>query len=1789
MLSTSKSVEDEHASNLTYGLNRDWVSVIRFAQKHDVLPSLFLLIDVLHISNKVSSLGVALRAIATPLAFQLLSDWAQGSEAATHLYKLSFALGQDKIVLENYPPLTDQESAAKQLHGELEIHFLLALLLERIPPGNFAQRAWYETLRLWILVNAVERSLSGNVMDGYVRTASSHLRLASDKLDRRLDEVNKIATSANDWGDLCGMLVLKLQRKLEREKGSLDSSVRDFFKVLKSIALGEHKPDEHGFLKVGLWERVEKPTHIQRIQPVPIVEPVESGQPEVIESLDDDGNTTGVEVDPHDSYTVQRINAGAVLLATIEESQYLPWSWDRPNPDEIQRISDLVNNLLNNEAVYKKLLGAYIWIALHTGRSLWRVGQIRLSTEVAEEWMLDVAGGLLRRLPPMRKNGWRPGNQEQEAWVHPVVTENIIELDQDVVCLLRLRVGLYPSASNLQDLWDPSWETVEQIFQQETQQHLSRVTPGMLGGVLPQICFMKSRDEVFAKLAAAHPRSGLPAASAYANWKVGSETLTNSTLISTPDLPTGKTAIVMGSRLDPLEERLVDAVSHATNKMQGLQGNYLETHNLATSYILLMLFAATGNRPVNDPFESITHFDFEHHFVYIDDKANETGRNARLVPLPERLSRYIHEHYLSHLRALGRLLEEVCPVLSQEILAMADGRPTGNLPFFFMLEHDQGLRWTSVRGGIIFGLGLLECPLPSNLFRQRLDKQLRRRGVEDEIIAGVLGHADAGSESYSDFSMRVWADDAETARPALRDAWEALPFKTMAFNIRGPIHLYGDRRKEDASILFGGAARELARKRFNINAVRLAKAQIDQFLKGRGLHTLDSTEVDQLSRIMLFNDKGLPRSNGGIRYEYLLREIERVWSREGKRFSIRKRYVVPKPKSPFNHNAPGAGDIISRSRAALAKALAGVPASRLTLSESAIVAPLLLILEGGIADRELLMDISQGKGYRLVSLNDHVWIEIVSPEQMDVGDVPVLRRRVSRYCARLLARIQSKTNKHAPAINQIPHLLSPLVTILTSLPDAVPVQDGAGLIKRLAASMDQFNVMALPGILAGYLADRVESASLCWSDWLRIEKGYPVQIPEQFAEGNEDQPVGGMPIPLAGNAGVPLAGEVALLAARQFCKELRECFDGYRVKGSLGAQARRDLESRLEKILQAHGGKISGAVLLLGRWVISLLTARRRGQQHYAVSSILRYLSALAPRFIEVAATADLIGMEDDEITDIYRSMLEGHKGNHQNYVANRLMQFHAFARGQGVEDPYWDEMAIDPLSGAVSPGLISEAEYLVALQLLQQSRYSGGFDGISLAMLLLLCYRFGLRSKEALGLMRSEWPEYGQYKVVLVQNNRIRTLKGQQKSRRQVPLLFDLTVEENEIISRHMARLESQAGPDADCPLFHFNGKAPEYADMQNMRALVIAALKLVTNNPRTNLHHARHTAANRVAICVFGLNLPGWDPQKFGCCRDAEKILLGTTGPTRRKSWATARYLGHVVQATQFRSYLHFLSDWADATAFRPLDKLPEVNAIKEIICLDEFPRLAVVEGGLLQPPSRTPTPRLFLELIRLVSMGKPWESAASLLQLSHDDANAMMGGLDDLVSGVYVEDHPEGKMKAFLQTIKPKAWDRLISFIGNIKHVEVSERAGEVKSGVTTLKSMAGFSRQLLMWDEPHFRLARAMIDYYRIPYQYCKVVLSNRAYQGTADLAHQYLTLGPEPDDEEKDVAGHPCPAGKFQLDVVRTSDSRYHVESRCAISFQRNQVYGIRTSYEFILLFGVFAVWYMLRSRRPQPS
>ncbi len=163
--------------------------------------------------------------------------------------------------------------------------------------------------------------------------------------------------------------------------------------------------------------------------------------------------------------------------------------------------------------------------------------------------------------------------------------------------------------------------------------------------------------------------------------------------------------------------------------------------------------------------------------------------------------------------------------------------------------------------------------------------------------------------------------------------------------------------------------------------------------------------------------------------------------------------------------------------------------------------------------------------------------------------------------------------------------------------------------------------------------------------------------------------------------------------------------------------------------------------------------------------------------------------------------------------------------------------------------------------------------------------------------MTRDDWITNQELIVALVRNNKFRKLKTP-TSRRQVPLVFNISDTEVDIINKFLSHAEAVHGSDLTAPLFYDDHASKKIMDI-SIKRRTIDALRNATGNPIINLHHARHAAANRVGIALANWQIENWSGLDEGAGTGRSKIsniLLGGSQSTRRKGWCIARFLGHV-----------------------------------------------------------------------------------------------------------------------------------------------------------------------------------------------------------------------------------------------------------------------------------------------------
>ncbi len=1831
----ASKLESTSSYLLTSALPKGWEAALVWSESCGVLDEFLFLLDATVAWDRPDIFGNLLFHISSPICMEMLEESAQTEFAAKVLWKLASAASKRPAIFSQYYRLTDKVAASKQFKGDTPILYIVALMVERSPPGTLADREWFLTLRLWVLTHAINRAKHENIQDHYLRLVAQKIRLACAEGDNWRKLFLGLRTTALDFDALNRHLTHRSEKLLSAH--SLKSTEKQLLRTLIKVASRESSKDTTDYVKPRhfgttklLADKLDK---ISRPEFRTIFEEDDQshGTAEYIQANEDGDSEDLVQIktDETRSYTHQRLQSTGILLYDSEDLQHLPWSWGRLNPFEMSLLDNWTAQNLTSSNEKIRTSAGIAWIASHSGRSMRRTLDFKITEEILSEWCLHPNCQALIRLPPQRIPGWDPETDEDKAWVTRMATSNTLQLPDDVAHVFQNRLKRKPDASCIGELWDASWEnSPESEFRIQVQHDIPRVTPGMLGSVLPQRIFSASGDATFARLLGSHPNSALPGACSYAAWttiQVG-QALTGQDENPRPHL-VPETINAVGSRLDPIEELLVQAIQQAGKKLDALRHNDpLAFHNAYVAYLVVALLAATGGRPIRDPFETIAHFDFRELFVFINDKVSGKLRQGRLVPLPKEICEFIQLYYLPHLTKLALTLQEANPILANEISKLAAGKSTGSMPFLFFMSPE--ITWTSVSESEINGVGLFEWPLPLNLFRHRLATRLRCEFVDPEIIDSILGHGESGAATHGDYSFRIWIRDMASARPSLERAFCDLEFQFIhswdGIPPKVPPTPKGDNAipLSTEEVSFGSRAREHNRKVRMFSTIRDARLQLKQFLGHKSLSDLTHEEIDALSKKLLFKGDGLPHPSGFLKYQYLMRIIEKLWRKEGKKVHLSKRFM-PKiqDESPFTQYAPGAMAIFHELQETLASISESIPVGKLSLRDCAVIAAVLLCIENRISSKVILGDVLGARNFRVANLKDIFYFEHSSRLSTSETDCPVQRFKISKLSAALINRLLDSKNTFA-AGHPIPGCLLPFVDLLANTERFGEIQCASELINVLGVIVAQVNVITKPGVLAAYQDGRVKSYSLTRQDWLRVEVGYPVQFPPRSTtdadEQLEMQSLHGKLVSTTALISHSSADDFAALqtGARSALDRVTELLTAYQsiLPSNVTATDRESLARQLRDIAEDKTHPTSSAIQLLVRWVQSLVH-RPKGSGFINIKSVERYLAALSPSFEAVGYAADLLKMDDEDVTIFYSEVLETSKEREvkdTQYVAQRLLDFHRWAKKKyAIEEPAWEELPETYAAAGVSPGIITEKEYQDTLRLLlnlpeQRLRYR-----LAPALLLLLCYRFGLRGSEALGLLRSDVAMLTDTIVVLVQSNRFRTLKTV-TSRRQVPLVFSLSEKEKELIEQWLAEFAAVHGANGNAPLFFAEGSDQPLMDIGPIKYAAISALKLVTYNPATNLHHARHTAANFVGLGVNHLELDMWVRAKDRRGQspiDIEQTLLGKP-LSRSRMWAVSRFLGHVRGETTCGSYLHFFGDWA-TSLFQPITNYGLSIRLRNATYLDDLPRVASIETDLLdilKPKSEKPTPLRMLKWLHLIAQGQSGTAAGHALALDPKLVEESLGYVTCIGKKIRLSQTKESKLSAqnesdekdpmeFLYRIKEPAWQRLLNRFVEAEHKPHTTPILVPSIPLNNLIMVVGATRQLLMWNDEHFQLMRSLLDYFNIGDTRFYLIRSNTAGERILDLVkrngfrtlsqieatnallearmRKRITKQLKVSKSGGLIREIKIEKPAFQLDAA--SAGEYQVLKRCAFVLAENDDFDIRNSVEFLAVFIAFTL------------
>ena len=364
--------------------------------------------------------------------------------------------------------------------------------------------------------------------------------------------------------------------------------------------------------------------------------------------------------------------------------------------------------------------------------------------------------------------------------------------------------------------------------------------------------------------------------------------------------------------------------------------------------------------------------------------------------------------------------------------------------------------------------------------------------------------------------------------------------------------------------------------------------------------------------------------------------------------------------------------------------------------------------------------------------------------------------------------------------------------------------------------------------------------------------------------------------------------------------------------------------TRIKALIQSKGDNLSPVVGCLAAWSLHLCANGTRYTHNLKANSISSYVRAIGTTLTELAYGKDFLGLSDIALEDLYRCAVESAPRKDQIYVVGRLREFHHFLQSRyGMPGLDWSDVVDEDLqeADAVDAGIVALAEFDTALEVILSSSEVDQRTRLARAVILILIYRFGLRTGEALRLTVSDVLS-DEDEIILYVRNSIHGETKTDHGMRQLPLLGEISSRERQLLKQWLTHCHEYSDNDPLALLFPEVDDKRQGIDRTTTTAALTTALRLACGDENVRLRHLRHTCASRLFLAMLCPQIPdgiaGRIYHSLWGKHQPETIrvkLLGDSAIFRRGLYAVAMYMGHASPKTTLQHYIHcadFVLKW-------------------------------------------------------------------------------------------------------------------------------------------------------------------------------------------------------------------------------------------------------------------------------------
>jgi integrase len=432
-------------------------------------------------------------------------------------------------------------------------------------------------------------------------------------------------------------------------------------------------------------------------------------------------------------------------------------------------------------------------------------------------------------------------------------------------------------------------------------------------------------------------------------------------------------------------------------------------------------------------------------------------------------------------------------------------------------------------------------------------------------------------------------------------------------------------------------------------------------------------------------------------------------------------------------------------------------------------------------------------------------------------------------------------------------------------------------------------------------------------------------------------------------------------------------------------------ETNIDVLIESSK-QLDPIMVLLLLWLIDVSKRPGKGKgRKTAIGTSKTYISNVAQPLIEQAIGCSFLSLSSEELVELYSDALDARNIKDRAERAKDMRNFHNFVM-KTYHCSTVDWFDVEPTIGnnhrEADANIISMREYNTALELLKNDEYSVSYEQRINQIILIFCYRAGLRSGEASHLRLKDIDTRNW--VIHVRTSYFFRTKSI-KSNRRVPVEYFLSDEEKTLISEQI-KLIKAFHPDVENPWF-FSDKttAKCLVPISNHISRVIEALRVATGDNSIRLHHARHSFANYMLLLMSELiySQAMYKELQVWCRTDDIHVLsqqvsiqlIGKQMAKERILNTISLVLGHVSPRTTLCSYIHILGLISAAENERLLIETIEQSFITSLVNVERTHQYKILARG---NSSRFG----FLPLCSYIA--KTWQGYQQLVSFRQDRTN-------------------------------------------------------------------------------------------------------------------------------------------------------------------------------------------------------